>query len=419
VSRTLVVALLWAAGTAGAAARAPAQDEPRRVSLEEALALFSQNGLALRIARADAARDAARARQAAGYPNPVGGVTHEALNGDDAGGYNETYVTLTQQIRWPWESAARGKTATAEGETAAHRLAGDSLRLAFEMKRTFVEAASAESLRDGLAEATGLVREALRHATDRVTAGDLSGYALRRLRVERARYESELLAATLAMRAARRRLAGLLVPESDSVIAPAGLPAGDPPDVALDALVGLDAGVPALAAARAALSAAQADQQAVSRGRVPAFTATGGYKTQSDGLDGVFLGFTLPFPLFDRRGAAAAEATAASAAAEAQLALTGRLVENDLRLAFETYQAARDRSRLVGDELLTEPEALLRIARVAYAEGEMSLVELLDAVDAFRAARAALVEVRRDLWVSFFDFERAAGGLPSGLEGGR
>ena len=419
MSRTLVVALLWAAGTAGAAARAPAQDEPRRVSLEEALALFSQNGLALRIARADAARDAARARQAAGYPNPVGGVTHEALNGDDAGGYNETYVTLTQQIRWPWESAARGKTATAEGETAAHRLAGDSLRLAFEMKRTFVEAASAESLRDGLAEATGLVREALRHATDRVTAGDLSGYALRRLRVERARYESELLAATLAMRAARRRLAGLLVPESDSVIAPAGLPAGDPPDVALDALVGLDAGVPALAAARAALSAAQADQQAVSRGRVPAFTATGGYKTQSDGLDGVFLGFTLPFPLFDRRGAAPAEATAASAAAEAQLALTGRLVENDLRLAFETYQAARDRSRLVGDELLTEPEALLRIARVAYAEGEMSLVELLDAVDAFRAARAALVEVRRDLWVSFFDFERAAGGLPSGLEGGR
>jgi cobalt-zinc-cadmium efflux system outer membrane protein len=264
-----------------------------------------------------------------------------------------------------------------------------------------------------------LVREALRHATDRVTEGDLSGYALRRLRVERARYESALLAATLATRAARRRLAGFLVPESDSVIAPAGFPAGDPPDVTVDALGGLGAGVPALAAARAALNAARADEQAVSRGRVPALTATGGYKTQSDGLDGVFLGFTLPLPLFDRRGAAAAEATAASAAAEARLALARRLVETDLRLAFETYQAARDRSRLVADELLAEPEALLRIARVAYAEGEMSLVELLDAVEAFRAARTELVEVRRDLWISFFDFERAAGGLPSEPEGGR
>jgi cobalt-zinc-cadmium efflux system outer membrane protein len=132
----------------------------------------------------------------------------------------------------------------------------------------------------------------------------------------------------------------------------------------------------------------------------------------------VFLGFALPLPLFDRRGAAASEAGAARAGAEAHLALVRRQAENDLRLAFDAYQAARERARLFADELLAEPEALLRVARVAYAEGEMTLVELLDAVDAFRTARVAAVNARRDLWVAYFDFERA-GGLPAGPEGDR
>jgi len=417
VSRIMVAALLWAAGAVGAAGRASAQDEPRRVSLDEALALFGRHNLELRIARAEAAGAAARARQAAAYPNPVAGVTHETLSGDGRG-YDETYLTLAQEIRWPWENAARGRAAEAARQVAAHRAAADSLRLAFEMKAAFIEAAGAESLREGLERATNLVREALEDATRRAAEGDLSGYALRRLRVERARYEADLSAAAMALRAARRRLGALLLPDSALEIAPTGLPAADPPDPGAAAPSPANP-VPALAAAGAALDAARADEQAVRRGRLPAPTAIGGYKTQSDGLTGAFLGLSLPLPLFDRRGAAASEAAAASARAEAHLALVRRQAENDIRLAYEAHRAARERARLFAGELLAEPEALLGVARVAYAEGEMTLVELLDAVDAYRAARVTTVQARRDLWNTFFDLERAAGGLPPGQGGNR
>jgi cobalt-zinc-cadmium efflux system outer membrane protein len=417
VPRTIIAALLWAAGAAAAPGVA-AQDTVRRVSLGEALALFARHNLELRIARAEAGGAAARARQAAAYPNPVVGATHETL-GDGSQGYDETYLTLTQQLRWPWERAARGRAAAAEREAAAFRVAGDSLRLAFAVKRAFVEAGGAERVRDGLAEATGVVRDALEDATRRAADGDLSGYALRRLRVERARYEADLSAAVLAVRAARRRLGALLLPDSAAEIAPTGLPAEDPPDVEPAAESSVALVVPALAAARAGLDAARADEQAVRRGRLPAPAATGGYKSQSDGLAGAFLGLSLPLPLFDRRGAAAAEAGAATARAEAHLALVRRQSENDVRLAFQAYRMSRERARLFEGELLTEPEALLRIARVAYAEGEMSLVELLDAVDAYRAARVAAVEARRDVWVTFFDLERAAGGVPAGPGGDR
>jgi cobalt-zinc-cadmium efflux system outer membrane protein len=413
----MVAALCGVAGIAGAARAARSQEPVRRIALDEAVTLFARNSLELRIARTDAARDAARARQAAAYPNPVAGVTHERLSGDGPG-YDETYVLLSQQLRWPWESVARGRVASVEREAGAHRVARDSLRLAFEMKRAFIEAASAENLRDGLEEATGLVRVALQDAAHRVTEGDLSGYALRRLRVERARYESELSDATLAMHAARRRLAAFLVPDGDAAIAPTGFPSGNPPDLpAAPPPPGPE--IPALAAAAAALHAAQADEQAVRHSRIPAPAATAGYKSQRDGLAGVFLGVALPLPLFDRRGAAAAEAAAATASAEAHLALARRLVDNDLRLTVEAYQAARERFRLFTSELLTDLEGLLRIARMAYAEGEMSLVELLDAVDAFRTARVTAVNAHRDLWVTYFDVERAAGGAPAGPRGDR
>jgi cobalt-zinc-cadmium efflux system outer membrane protein len=417
VPRTIMAALLWAAGTAVAPGVA-AQDSVRRVSLDEALALFGRHNLELRIARAGAAAATARARQAAAYPNPTIGVTHETLNAG-AGGYDETYLTLAQQIRWPWESAARGRAAAAEREAAAHRVAGDSLRLAFDVKRRFAEAASAERVHDGLAEATAVVRGALEDATHRAAEGDLSGYALRRLRVERARYEADLSAAVLALQAARRRLGTTLLPGSTIEIAPTDLPADDPPEVEDGTASPPEFAVPTLAAARAALDAARADEQAVRRGRMPAPAAIGGYKSQSDGLTGAFLGLSLPLPLFDRRSAAAAEAGAATARADAHLALVRRHAEDDVRLAVSAYQAARARARLFAGELLAEPEALLRIAQVAYAEGEMSLVELLDAVDAYRAARVAAVEARRDLWISFFDLERAAGGFPAGSGGDR
>jgi outer membrane protein, heavy metal efflux system len=416
VSRIALTALVWAAGALGAP-WAHGQ-EPRRVSLDEALGLFSRHNLELRVARAEADGAAARMRQAAAYPNPVIGATWEAL-GDDGQDYDETYLTVAQQLRWPWQQSARARASRAEREAALQRVAGDSLRLAFAVKRAFVEAAGAESVYVGLAAATAVVRDALEDATRRAAEGDLSGYALRRLRVERARYEAELGAAALTLETARRTLSALLLPDSAVVLAPAGLPGGEPPDPGTVPAAPLVEAAPALVAARAALDAARAGEQAVRQGRLPAPLASAGYKTQSDGFTGVLLGVSLPLPLFDRQGGAVAEAAAGTARAESHATLVRRQVENDLRLALDAWQAARARARLFEGELLAEPEMLLRVARVAYAEGEMSLVELLDAVDAYRTARVAAVETRRDLWISFYNFERAAGGPPSEPEGDR
>jgi outer membrane protein TolC len=50
---------------------------------------------------------------------------------------------------------------------------------------------------------------------------------------------------------------------------------------------------------------------------------------------------------------------------------------------------------------------------VAYEEGEMELVALLDAAEATHAARTDRARLQADLWIAYFDLERALGGFPA------
>lgn len=400
---------------------ATAQDSPRRVTMDEAIALFASNNLELQIARARGASISGTARQAAAYPNPVLSISHESVE-RGAAGYRESYFYATQRLEWPWLAAARGAAAGHRAEAEAARVTADSVGLVFEVRRAFGDAAAAEAASTALGEAAELVRHAERQAGERAAAGDISRYELRRLRVERIRYESELAAATLARSAARRRLARLVLPDTGGELAPSAPLDGRPPRISLAAaLARAAARHPDLTEAAALAASARDARRAASGDRLPSPTLTGGYKKQSDGGRGLFLGAGLSLPLFDRRGAATAAARAEADGATARLTLAVRATAQDVRRTHETYETALALNGLMGDRAITEADALLRIARVAYEEGEMNLVELLDAVDAYRASRAAAVEASVNLWTSYFDLERAVGSSLVGLppEGGQ
>jgi len=395
---------------------AGAQEAVRRVTLDEALTLFASHSLELRISRADAADLVVTARQAGAYPNPVVTASTERLGNGAAGAYRESYLNLSQRFDWPWLASARAGAVRSRAAAGASRVSADSVRLTFDVRRAFVDAATAEVVHATLAEATDLVRLGERQAGQRAAAGDISRYELRRLRVERFRYETALSAATLALRASRRRLAGLVLPDSTIELAPAAVRPGLPPPVPLSgALETARARHPLRAEVRSLATAAAGEWRAANADRLPSPTLVAGYKTQSDGAAGIYLGAGLALPLFDRRGAAAAAAAARVDAASARAALVARQIEMDVRRAHEAFEAARAQARLLGDSAAAETEALLPIARLSYEEGEMTLLELLDAVDAYRAGRVAVAETLASLWTSYFDLERAVGHSLTGL----
>ncbi|HUG42223.1 MAG TPA: TolC family protein [Longimicrobiales bacterium] len=391
------------------------QPPPRAITLEEALELFTANNLELRLARAEAAEATALAGQAAAYPNPSVMASHEPLSDGDRS-YSETYFNLSQRLEWPGTRSARQDAAGRIAAAAAARLSADSARLAFEVKQAYTDAARAERVERVLTRVTEVFRTGERSAEARYAAGDISLYDRRRIAVERARYETRLAEVVLDAAAARRQLALLVAPTAEELqLAPADWVTGLPPVIVVEQALELAlARRGEVAAAEAAVESERAAASVARRERIPDLTATGGYKTQSDGFTGAFLGLSLPLPVLDRRAGAVDAADARAAAAESRLALTRRQVENDVRRALDTYESLSLRAELLGATAMDEAADMLEIARIAYAEGEMELIDLLDAAEALWELRTAEARLRADLWTGYYDVERAVGGFDAG-----
>ena len=383
----------------------------RRVTLEEALDLFAQNSLELLLARSRSTEMAALAWQASAYPNPSAIITHEPL-WKEGESYSETYLNLSQRLEWPGLRRARVGAARQLAEAAEAHLQADSLRLAYEVAKAYTEAAAAEERTVVLDAVTNLFRRADQSSQAMLVEGEVSGFSLRRLRVERARYENRFALSELDAQNARRRLTMLVLPDDDNVlVAPAEGMQNAPSRLTLEAVLERARAHRAeLRSARAEVASAQAGLRMVRQERVPEPTVTAGYKRQSDGFSGVFLGLAAPLPVFDRNRGAIEAQEARLYAAETRLLLAERQIENDVRRAYEMYTSLVERSGLIAGELLGEADALLQAARVGYAEGEMSLIELLDAAEAYRDARISTIDLQANLQVAYYDLLRASGG---------
>ena len=396
-----------------------AQETVMRVSLDEALRLFAENNLELRLTRSRAAEAAGHARQARAFPNPTANLTREPLSGNNQS-YSETYINLSQRFEISGKRGARADAADWLLVAAEALVRADSARLAFAVKRAFVVAEMTEEHLAVTESVVEVFRQGERNAAIRQVDGDLSVYDLTRLRIERVRYETLVADADLAASIARANLGLLILPDVDGLSAEVtaaqvgpeerlgALPSEPALDLASERAVSRR---PEVAAAAAEVMAAQANDRMARALRIPDITATGGYKSQSDGFSGAFLGLSVPLPVFDRRSGDVDAAEARVRVAEDRRVLIRRRIQADIRKASQSYMSLRDRSAFLQDNLLEGSSNILEIAQVAYDAGEMTLVELLDAAEALRDAQVAEARLRADLWIAFYDMERARGGF--------
>jgi outer membrane protein, heavy metal efflux system len=416
---TGVVALLTVVpSTRGLAAQSTAAtpDAVRRISLGEAIQRLGSRNLELRLAREEASAAEARIAAAGVLPNPGISATREQLSGD-AGVYHETILQVGQAFPIGGQRGLRREAARQTAEAARARFDGVRLRLTFEVYRAYLHAAAAEADLAALAETTEVFQRVEESGRSRLAEGDISRFDQSRLQIERARYETLLARARLALAEASRELALLIAPDSvgtHSLI----LPSERLSELAAVAAVPDIETALRTAARRAEVLAAEAEVEAAEavltlqrRLRIPDVTLSGGYKHQSDGYQGAVVGVSVPLPLWDRNRGGIVEAGANLAAARTRRELALRRAESEIRRAWETRRSLEERMRLIGETLLPESASLLETARLAYAEGEMSLVGLLDAADAYRGARESVTALLADYLSATYDLERATGRL--------
>ena len=147
-----------------------------------------------------------------------------------------------------------------------------------------------------------------------------------------------------------------------------------------------------------ALSIAQfdAERRAAERRRLPTPLISGGSKRSSVGETtkaGYVFSVDLAIPLFDRGQSAAAVARAQMTRAEAEAASLRLRIEADVRTAHAALVLRDEQADRYRQSVAETAEPLAEIGRIGYQEGELSILELLDAERQALEARLAALDL--------------------------
>jgi cobalt-zinc-cadmium efflux system outer membrane protein len=411
------VLIVVTAASCAAGVPAQAQSQTARLSLEEAKTLARLASPELRGAEAAVAAARGREVQARALANPSIGYSTERTKG--AGESNTQHIAgIEQQLEIGGQRGARGSAASARRRAAEARLAGVRANLDFDVARAYAQVIAADRRAQLARQAGAAFTEAGRVSERRLAAGDISGYADRRLRLEAARYSALGAEATLVSRSARIALSSLVSANTDSsTVLSSVLTDTVPtalPRLTLSALTtsAFRNRVDYLAASLEA-EALSAEARLASLERIPSPTLSVGYKTEkspgiAESLTGFIAGVSFPVPLFDRRRGAIQAAAAETRRAEAELESARRRIAREVAEAHEALIAVEQQRSLLAPQLGAPAAAALRSAQIAYLEGEITLLEWLDAVRAYHEAESAYSTLLAESLVRRATLERAA-----------
>ena len=430
-------ATLVAAAVAGAANAQ--QPPPTSLTLTQAIEAARRVNSDVRAARAALAAATGRARQASAYPNPTLSYGREQTS--TAGETNsQNIAAIEQRIELVGVRSTRVEASRLRREAAAARLDAAVKELDYETTRAYALVLAADR-RALLAEQAHEAFTQARTVSDRrLAAGDVSGYAHRRVRLEAARYATVRAEAVLARRTARLAFAALVTASPDSItsinvalvdsLPPLPAPPAGPADAAAAGFPG-EGAIPDSLIGRALRSrsdlraldleadAARAEARLTSQERLPSPAVSLGFKNERvPGADeqgnGFSAGVSIPLPLWDRRGGAIAAADAESRRRAAEADVLRRRVVREVAEAYDGYRALDAQLAMLAPELGGETRVAMRAVQVAYTEGEATVVEWLDAVRAYQEAESSFATLRAEAMIRRAAIERAVGAPLSG-----
>ena len=155
------------------------------------------------------------------------------------------------------------------------------------------------------------------------------------------------------------------------------------------------------------------EQQAADRLRIPEPVVTGGLKrTQVLGNrndTGVVFGVAIPLPVFNKGQTEVARLTAEQIRAQARRDILSQQITASVAGAYDVYVARLEALNVFERETRQAGDELLRTARVGYEEGELGILQLLDAYRIGRQTALRKVELQSSVKEIEIELSRNAG----------
>jgi len=405
-----VRALLLCPGDVGAQTNATAQVE--RLTESEAVARFMANSPRIRALNARIEQVRAGHAERALWPNPSVTFARESVLSTD-----DTFLLARQELPISGRRSQLRTAGRIAVEAAQAEARFQMLQLQADLREAYAALLLAQEREAVLRSGIDALQRLVNVLRVREEGGEGSSYD----RIRGARAVLDLEADLSAAAVARARAQGELAAHLGSQAVPETL-------VAADALRPVTT-VPALeTAVQEALSSRgdyqstqlsigqfDAEREAATRLRVPTPTLTGGLKRSELGntsASGYQFSVDLAVPLLSRGQAAVALATAQKTQAEAEVESWRMRIEADVRAAHTALRIHQERAARYRQSASDIAEPLATIGRVAYEEGELGILELLDSdrqaldarlriLDLAAAARRAAIELDRAIGREF------------------
>lgn len=340
------------------------------------------------------------------WPNPIAMYTRETV------GFTE-FAQVEQQLpisrRLGFERQALDPARDSAEAQGLARIwdARASLRAAF--YRALAAQQQADAIRTALTQIASI--------TDLLRTREQEGEGSRydRIRVER---ESADLRADLALALARARsehaiLDSYLPPQSGQAVLRGDLAprtiAGTKPDVITRALISRAE----IRSENSRIAQLAAQQQAATRLRIPEPLITAGIKrTQvAPGINDTGAAFTIavPLPTFNKGQTEVARLTAEQSQTAARHDLLTQQITAAVSGAYDVYAARLEALNAFDRETRDIGQELLRITRTGYEEGELGILQILDAYRIDRQTALRRIELQSSVKEIEIELSRSAG----------
>ena len=342
------------------------------------------------------------------WPNPTLAYSREDRrdNGMKSGEWTAGMGVPLNEL---WMRGARLGAAEAQLEMASLNAIQIRNTLRFAVQEAFVRTYFAEKQKRIWHKVSTLFAEATRIGQVRFAEGDIGHYEQQRLALEARQFQQREAFARMRWLQHQQRLALLLDPENGDAtfdLVPVSSDSARVLDLSTLEKQALENRAEILLA-RAQYRLREAELRAAKRQKWPDTHLFVGYKEQTDDFRGITAELSLELPFFDRQQGEIRRTDAAVRQQMRRAEWQEQQTLQEVRQAYARYRLYREQVDSI--DMDPAPDQLLEIARYAYSEGEMSLVEWIDAIRAFGESFVLRFDLMEQYQLSLFELERATG----------
>jgi cobalt-zinc-cadmium efflux system outer membrane protein len=394
----------------------PAQTAPRSITLADAVQIFLKQNLQLVAARYDIDTAEAEKLTARLRPNPELSVGFADLPLNLSGPFvrEQTYsYGISQTIELGGKRGKRIDAANANSELARGQFQTVVWQLTNDLKKKFYTVLLAQSLLKLAEENQQTFAETIKHTAELYQFGEISGLDLKRLEVEKLKFDTDVANSEKDYEVAVRDLRFTLGGDYRAMdIEVAGALDYQPYEFSLSDLRDKSlAARPDLKAAQLSERAADASIRLQDAQRIPDVTLGAGVDQVPAGTSTYTFGVSIPLPVHDRNQGERAKALIEKQKAQNQQQLLANQVVSDVDKALVAFESQKRRVELYRTGVLTKVDEIQTLTEVALKAGESSTLELLDAIRTRRDTLASYYQTLFDYESSLLDLELATATL--------